>query len=107
LTSGIWEDFKTFSSDGAATICWSVRLCRNDLVFEKKTFFSYVSGIFSCPLVSYMGYPLEAYFKGFGCGGIATIGANGHSVFLWGIGADLVLELIVIKMSDSFFICLV
>jgi len=54
-----------------------------------------------------MGYPLEAYFKGFGCGGIATIGANGHSVFLWGMGADLVLGLIVIKMSDSFFICLV
>jgi len=106
LTSSVWEDFKTFSSDGAATICWSVRLCRNDLVFEKKHF-SYVSGIFSYPLVSYMGYPPEAYFTGFSCGGIATIGANGHSVFLWGIGADLVLELIVIKMSDSFFICLV
>ena len=65
----------------------SVRLCRNDLVFEKKHFFSYVSGIFSCPLVSYMGYPPEAYFTGFGCGGIATI------------GADLVLGLIVIRVT--------
>jgi len=85
----------------------SVRLCINDLVFEKKHFFSYVSGIFSYPLVSYMGYPPEAYFTGFSCGGIATIGTNGHNVFLWGIGADLVLGLIVITMSDNFFIYLV
>jgi len=54
-----------------------------------------------------MGYPPEAYFTGFSCGGIATIGTNGHNVFLWGIGADLVLGLIVITMSDNFFIYLV
>jgi hypothetical protein len=50
-----------------------------------------VDGIFTYPLALYMGYPQEAYFTGFGCGGIVTISANGHGVFLWDIGYDLVL----------------
>jgi hypothetical protein len=28
-----------------------------------------------------MGYPVEAYFTSFGCGGIVTISADGHGVF--------------------------
>jgi hypothetical protein len=47
--------------------------------------FSYADGVFGYPLTSCTGYPVEAYFTGFGCGGITTIGANGHGLFLRGI----------------------
>jgi hypothetical protein len=51
------------------------------LEFKKTFLFSYVDGIFSYPLALYMGYPVEAYFTSFGCGGIVTISADGHGVF--------------------------
>ena len=52
------------------------------------------------PLASYMGYPPKGYFTSFGCSGIATSGASGHSFFSPDyMGNDLVLGLIVIRVA--------
>jgi hypothetical protein len=70
---------------GAAATCWSLWLCRNNLVFEKKTcLLSLAGGLFGNPLVAYMGYPPKVLRTGFGAESIATIDASGYGVFLPG-----------------------
>jgi hypothetical protein len=59
---------------GAAATCWSIWLCRNDLVFEKKTYLlSLADSFFGNPLATHMGYPPKALRTGFGVEGIATM----------------------------------
>jgi hypothetical protein len=68
---------------GAVATCWSLWLCRNDFVFEKKTcLLSPIGGLFGNPLVAYMCYPPKALHTGFGEEDIGTIDANGYGVFL-------------------------
>jgi hypothetical protein len=57
----------------AATTCWSLWLCRNDLVFEKTCLVSLAHGLFGNPLATYMGYPPIALHTGFGVEVIATV----------------------------------
>jgi hypothetical protein len=53
--------------------------------FFKKCLFSHAGGTFGYPLALHnMGYPSEVICIGFGCGGIATLDASGHGVFLPG-----------------------
>jgi hypothetical protein len=69
---------------GAAATCWSLWLCRNDLVFENKCLLPLAGGLFGNPLAAYMSYPPKALRIGFGAEGIATIDAIGYGVFLSG-----------------------
>jgi hypothetical protein len=41
-------------------------------------------GTFGYPLAPYMGYPPDALCACFGCGGITTLDASDHGVFLPG-----------------------
>jgi hypothetical protein len=67
------------------TCIWSLWLCRNDLVFEKKNLFATLSGgLFGNPLATDMSYPPKVIRTGFGIEGIATIDASGYDVFLSG-----------------------
>ena len=79
---GIRKDLKSLILLGAATICWSLWLCRNDVVFnKKKNLFSFTGYFFNYPLPSYLGYPSEAWFTGFGCSGVSALGAGGQGMF--------------------------
>jgi hypothetical protein len=53
-------------------------------VFEKTLLFSYAGGIFVYPLIDLLhGLSLQKHTsQGFVRGGIRTIGADGHGVFL-------------------------
>ncbi|WVZ51380.1 hypothetical protein U9M48_002532, partial [Paspalum notatum var. saurae] len=64
---------------GAAALCWSIWLCRNDLVFEKKN-----SYLCSSPLGAFVGYPPESGFTGHGYGGFASVGISGYGYLLPG-----------------------
>jgi hypothetical protein len=72
---GLSKELKSLALLGVATTCWSLWLCKNDLVFEKKRTSSPLQVIYYI-LASYMGYPTEANFTRFGCSGISTIGAG-------------------------------
>jgi hypothetical protein len=70
---------------GATTTCWSIWLCRNDLIVEKKTYLlSLRVSFFGSPLAMHMGYPPKAFCTGFGVEGIITIDACGYGIFLPG-----------------------
>ena len=56
----------------------------NDIVFEKKQFFSLASYLYHCPLASNMGYFTEGGVATYGCGGYAVLGAGGHGLFFPG-----------------------
>jgi hypothetical protein len=45
---------------GAATTVWSIWLCRNDLVFEKKKLLFFADYLLSYTPTPFMGYPSEA-----------------------------------------------
>jgi hypothetical protein len=75
---GYRRDLKPLLLLGAAATCWLPWLCRNDLVFEKKTY------LFSLACDTF-GYSLALHQKFsacFDCGGIATLDASGDIVFL-------------------------
>jgi hypothetical protein len=56
----------------------------NDLIFEKKFFFSRVGYLLNYPLASYLGNTAnttKAGFLGFGCCGQSTASASGQGMF--------------------------
>ena len=82
---GFQKDLKPIIILGAAATCWSIWLCINDLVFEKKLVYSPLHIVFfRNPLATHMRYPPKALRTGFGVEGIATIDASGYNVFLLG-----------------------
>ena len=80
---GLSKEPKSLALLGAAATCWSLWLCRNDLVFEKKRTSSPLRTgyLLDYTLAPYMGYLTEANFTRFGCSGISTIGVGGQGVF--------------------------
>jgi hypothetical protein len=81
---GFQKDLKPLILLGATATCWSLWLCKNDLVFEKTCLLSLACGLFGNPLVAYIGHPPKALRTGFGAEGIETIDASGYGVFLPG-----------------------
>jgi hypothetical protein len=70
------NNWKPIALLGAKTLCWSIWLCRNDLVFEKKNFYSSLQVIF--------GYPPMLEFTRSCYGGITSLDASGYGYFLLG-----------------------
>jgi hypothetical protein len=75
---------KTVFILGATMMCWALWIHRNDLVFEKKTFCDFASYPFGDSKAFKLGYPSARGGAVVGCGGIVTLGANGHCLFLPG-----------------------
>ena len=72
---------------------------------EKACLFSLVGGLFGNPLAMYMGYPPKALRTCFGVVGIAIIDPSSYGVFFPEyMSGDLVLELIVIRVSGFFLL---
>jgi hypothetical protein len=69
---------------GVAATIWSIWLCRNDLVFEKKNFTLLLGYLLGYTLAPYMDYLSEAGCTVFGCGGYATLGTGGQGYILPG-----------------------
>lgn len=56
------------------------------MVFDERKLYAgsvlFLTGyFFSYPLALYLHYPLKAWFIGFGCSGVSTLGEGGQGVF--------------------------
>jgi hypothetical protein len=71
---------------GATVLCWALWICRNDLVFEKKTLvFSFTGYPFDVIEALKLGHPSARGVAAVGCGGFVTLGANDHGLFFLGV----------------------
>jgi hypothetical protein len=63
----------------APTLCWSIWLCRNNIVFQNQNLcFFYAGYLCSYPLGSVMGYPSTGGFTGACYGGLASLDVSGR-----------------------------
>jgi hypothetical protein len=70
---------------GAIMMCWALWICRNDLVFEKKTFCSPLQVIhLAAQRLTSWAILQRVEVRPFGCDGIVALGANDHGCFLPG-----------------------
>ena len=79
---GISKDLKPLVLLGTATTCWPIWLRRNDIVFENKKYSSpFIGCLLGHLLASYVSYPLEAGYTGFGCGVFAVLAHVAKVIF--------------------------
>jgi hypothetical protein len=69
---------------GAAVLCWTLWVCRNDLVLKKKFLFSFASYSFGDTLDFEVGYSPEEGGSASGCFGVTNLGPGGHGFFSLG-----------------------
>ena len=94
------KEYKPLVLLGATTLCWSVWLCRNAVVFDNKKKFLFAGYLLNYALAPYLGNPSEACFAEQACSGFSFLGIGGQGLFLPGhMGGGLVLGLTVISVE--------
>jgi len=82
---GVKKELRSLVLLGAGVIAWSIWLHRNDIVFERKTLFSFAGYLYSYPSTSFLGYSPAVGYAGYSCSGLATVGAGGEGLLLPGV----------------------
>jgi hypothetical protein len=81
---GFGNDHKGLALLGAATVCWSIWLGTNELIFENKISISFAGYFYCSPEASRMGCATEAGLMQFFGNGYATFDSSGQGVFFPG-----------------------
>jgi len=82
---GVKKELRSLVLLGAGVIAWSIWLHRNDIVFERKTLFSFAGYLCSYPSTPFLGYSPAVGYAGYSCSGHATVGAGDEGLLFLGV----------------------